>query len=368
MKVWFFSIFLCCCLAASWGMAQDDGKALQENLLQENRRADQRESQVRKLTEQAGQISTHLSDIEGDIGSLKSKIRAQEVVLKEIRENERKARQDHFDLEKEKQRIAMELSGLMRSLWPVHLQSVRTRFEGVDSWDTFDRRFNWLAVIYEATRGKFEEARANSERIAENLESQRLLEAEAEAQLKRVNGNKDRLLDKKYTLRKTLNTIRKQRNDAEAELSEILASIEDLKYQLQSQKTKQFSLYKRVLPWPVHGRLISGFNPKATPPVRGLVIGTAADAAVQSIFWGKVVHNDTLRGFGHVVIVYHGYDYYSLYAYLSQTYVRNGQEVEKDEPLGVVGYYPKADGPGLYFELRFHQKPINPKVWLTSIN
>ena len=81
---------------------------------------------------------------------------------------------------------------------------------------------------------------------------------------------------------------------------------------------------------------------------------------MQSIFWGKVVHNDTLRGFGHVVIVYHGFDYYSLYAYLSETYVRNGQEVEKDEPLGVVGYYPKADGPGLYFELRFHQKPINP--------
>ncbi len=248
------------------------------------------------------------------------------------------------------------------------MQNVRTRFEGVDSWDMFDRRFNWLADIYEATNEKFVEARLNSERIARNLERQRLLEKEAEDQLAQINKNKDQLLGNKYALRKNLKKIRLKRQDAESELSEILSTIEKIKYQLQSQKTKQFSLYKRTLPWPVKGRLVAGFNLKATPPIRGLVIGTGEGVNVQSVFWGKVVHNDTLRGFGHVVIVYHGFNYYSLYAYLSETYVRNGQEVEKDEPVGVVGYYPKTNGPGLYFELRFHQKPINPKVWLTALN
>jgi septal ring factor EnvC (AmiA/AmiB activator) len=367
MKTRLLTFMLCFCLVPAWGHAAD-GESLQENLQQEHRRADQREMEVRKLTEKAGQISTRISDIESDIGSLQSRIREQEAVLGEIREREHKARQDHFALENEKQRIVVELSGLMRTLWPVHLQGTRSRFQGVDSWDEYDRRFNWLADIYGATRDKFEEVRINSEKIARNLERQRILEEEAEAQLERVNENKDRLLGKKNTLRKTLRSIKKQRNDAETELSDILASIEELKYQLQSQKTKQFSLYKRVLPWPVQGRLVSGFDMKAKPPVRGLVISTAGTATVQSIFWGKVVHNDTLRGFGHVIILYHGYNYYSLYAFLSETYVRTGQEVEKDEPLGLVGYYPKANGPGLYFELRFHQKPINPKVWLTSNN
>ena len=262
----------------------------------------------------------------------------------------------------------MELSGLMQALWPVHLQNVRARFKGVESWDMFDRRFNWLAGIYDATNEKLAEARINSEHIVRNLESQRLLEKKAETQLVQINKNKDRLLGNKYVLRKNLKKIRRKRQSVESELSEILSTIEDLKYQLQSQKTKRFPLYKRTLPWPVKGRLVSGFNPKARPPVRGLAIGTNEGASVQSVFWGKVVHNDTLRGFGHVVIVYHGFDYYSLYAYLSETYVRNGQEIEKDEPLGVVGFYPKTDGPGLYFELRFHQKPINPKLWLTALN
>ena len=348
--------------------AADPAETLHETLQQENQRADEKEMKVRELTQKAGNISTRLSDIEDDIKTLKRRISTQEKVLKEIQENEQKAREDHFALEKQKQHIAMELSGLMQALWPVHLQNVRARFKGVDSWAMFDRRFNWLADIYGATQAKLEEARVNSQHIARNLERQRLLEEEAELQLEEINKNKDRLLGNKYALRKNLRTIRKQRRSLESELSEILSTIQELKYQLQSQKTKRFSLYKRTLPWPVKGRLVSGFNLKAEPPVRGLVLSTPEDARVQSIFWGKVVHNDTLRGFGHVVIVYHGFDYYSLYAYLSETYVRNGQEVEKDEPLGVVGYYPKADGPGLYFELRFHQKPINPKRWLTSLH
>ncbi|MEF2229473.1 MAG: peptidoglycan DD-metalloendopeptidase family protein [Pseudodesulfovibrio sp.] len=347
--------------------AEEAPEVLHETLQKEHLRADEKEIKVKELTRKAGHISTQLSDIEDDIRTLGKRIGAQEQVLRDIRESEHRARQDHFALEKEKQRITLELSGLMQTLWPVHLQNIRARFQGVDSWDMFDRRFNWLADIYDATKGKLDEARINSERIARNLERQRLLEQEAELQLDEINKNKDRLLGSKYALRKNLHRIRRQRQDIESELNEILTTIQGLKYQLQSQKTKRFALYKRMLPWPVRGRLVSGFEPSAQPPVRGLVISTPENAGVQSVFWGKVVHNDTLRGFGHVVIVYHGFDYYSLYAYLSQTCVRNGQEVEKDEPLGVVGYYPKADGPGLYFELRFHQKPINPKLWLTSL-
>jgi len=85
---------------------------------------------------------------------------------------------------------------------------------------------------------------------------------------------------------------------------------------------------------------------------------------VRSVFWGKVVHNDVLRGLGKVVILYHSGDYNSLYAYLSDVNVETGQDVEKDEPLGHAGYYPEAHGNGLYFELRFRQKPINPQLWL----
>lgn len=364
-----FLVLTACCLLLLpvLARAQAQDEVLSESLQKEHQKADENERKVRELTKKAGRISTRLSDIEHDVTMLKGRIREQEKILADIRENERQAQQDHFILEKEKERITMELSGLMRTLWPVHLQNVRSRFEGVEDWATFDRRFHWLADIYAATRRKLDEARANSRKIALNLENQRQLAEEAEKQLAQVNGSKDRLLNNQYALRRNLRKINRQKENAETELTDILASIENLKYQLQSQKTKRFALYKRALPWPVRGRVVAGFNLKASPPERGLAIGAADGSTVQSIFWGKVVHNDTLRGFGHVVIIYHGYNYYSLYAYLSDTFVRNGQEVEKNEPLGTVGYFPKLDGPGLYFELRFHQKPINPETWLTAL-
>lgn len=346
--------------------AQDRDEILSETLQREHQKADENQQKVKQLNEQAGEISTRLSDIEHDVKLLRKRIKDQETVLNAIRENERHARQDHFKLEEEKERIVMELSGLMRTLWPVHMQNVRARFQGVEDWAMFDRRFNWLASIYDATSRKLDQARRNAEEIARNLERQRRLAEEAEEQLAQVNDSKDRLLDNKYALRRNLRKVETRKRNAEAELTDILATIEDIKYQLQSQKTKRFSLYKRALPWPVQGRLVDRFNLKTTPPARGLSLTSPVGSTVQSVFWGKVVHNDTLRGFGHVIIIYHGYDYYSLYAYLSETYVRNGQEVEKNEPLGVVGYFPKVDGPGLYFELRFHQKPINPETWLTA--
>ncbi|WP_041720101.1 murein hydrolase activator EnvC family protein [Pseudodesulfovibrio piezophilus] len=347
--------------------AMETGETLHKTLLQENKKADDKEVRVKELTRQAGKISLQLSSIEHGIRSLSSKISSQERILRQIRQNEKKARSDHFILEAEKAQIKTELSSLMKYLWPIHLQNIRARFEGVQSWDMFDRRFNWLACVYGATQEKMDEAQLNSDKISNNLERQQLLEKEAETQLSQINKNKDNLLKNKYILRKNLSKTRRKKQTIESELNEILATIEELKYQLQSQKNKKFTLYKRALPWPVHGHLLSSFNLQSKPPRRGLTLGTTADTKVQSVFWGKVVHNDTLRGFGHVVIVYHGYDYYSLYAYLSKTYVRNGQEVEKDEPLGVVGYSPKVGGPGLYFELRFHQKPINPKLWLTAL-
>ncbi|SOB57256.1 Peptidase M23 [Pseudodesulfovibrio profundus] len=366
MKIPFLICTLLLLLHPYPSFAEDKGEVLHESLQRQHQEADDKELRVRELTKQAGKISTQLSDIEHDIRLLQKKINDQESTLAAIRGNEQEARKAHYALEEEKKKIMNELRSLLQALWPVHMQSIQSKFKGTESWDMFDRRFNWLSDIYGAATEKLKEARVNSGKISRNLERQRLLEEEAQAQLTEVNKSKDRLLNSKLALRKRLRVVRNERQNTEKELSEILDTIQELKYQLQSQKTKQFGMYKRSLPWPVDGRIVSGFNLKAKPPVRGWVLSANDTANVQSVFWGKVVHNDTLRGFGHVIIVYNGYDYYSLYAYLSETFVRNGQEVEKNEPLGVVGYNPKTGGPGLYFELRFHQKPINPKLWLTT--
>ncbi len=143
--------------------------------------------------------------------------------------------------------------------------------------------------------------------------------------------------------------------------------MDSLKYKLKALTARKFSDFKGSLPWPARGKVVARYAPHATPPVRGLGLKLPPDAPVQAMSWGKVVHNDTLRGFGKVIILFHGQDYYTLYAFLEQSNVRVGQDVEKDEIIGYAGYYPKAQGPGLYFELRFHKKALNPNEWLTTL-
>ena len=344
----------------------DSAAPIAKSIQSKHQKADEQAKLLKDLSKKEGKLATRIESIEANVKSLQSKVRSQEQKLQEIKTSETKAQAEYLTLEKEQERTVTELEGLLKTIWPIHIKNVQGRFQGVESWDMLDRRFNWLANIYGATRAKLEEVKTNARFLAENLEKQRQLEQDAEKQLAKINSSKDKLLQDKLSLRATLSDVRKEKQSAESELQGILSAIEDLRYQLKTQKTKHFSFYKRSLPWPVGGQVVNDFNLGVDPPRRGLEFSTRVKDQVRSVFWGKVVHNDTLRGFGKVIIIYHGDNYYSLYAYLEDSYVTSGQEVEKDEPIGTAGFYPKVDGPGLYFELRFHQKPINPKNWLIS--
>ncbi|MCC8193850.1 MAG: peptidoglycan DD-metalloendopeptidase family protein, partial [Deltaproteobacteria bacterium] len=60
-------------------------------------------------------------------------------------------------------------------------------------------------------------------------------------------------------------------------------------------------------------------------------------------------------------------EYYSLYMFLSESPLSIGQDVERGETVGTSGFVTSLNGPGLYFELRHHQKAVNPEQWLRKL-
>lgn len=121
--------------------------------------------------------------------------------------------------------------------------------------------------------------------------------------------------------------------------------------------------------WPAEGaRVVEPFDPGADPPRRGIGLSVPEGAGVRAAAGGQVAHADVLRGLGRVVILDHGGQYYTIYAHLSETSVAPGDTVSRGASLGRAGYYPPAEGPGLYFELRFREKAINPGKWLAARN
>jgi murein DD-endopeptidase MepM/ murein hydrolase activator NlpD len=337
---------------------------LEKALQRERQKADERKGVVQQLAEREKALAGKLGEIEARTKSAEARIAKQEAALDVIRQEEAQYAKRYDEVRVRREQAVRELKRLVELLWPIDAQGMHEGSRFSDAWDWADRRFQWNGAVYARTRDKLAEVRRQEQELAGVLARQQELAAQADKQLAAVNAVKDELLRDRLAVNARMNQVSTQRRDLEGELQTILKTIQQLNYQLVISRSRKFSSFKAALPWPVGGKLVAKFAPDSKPSRRGVGLSTGEGSTVRSVFWGKVVHNDVLRGLGRVVIVYHGEDYYSLYAYLADSMVQAGQDVEKDEPLGHAGYYPEAHGSGVYFELRFHQKPINPLLWL----
>ncbi len=321
---------------------------------------------LESLSAQERSLFVDLQKVEARLRTLADEISELEAQLERLRQEERLQLQNYQELDMARTQTSEELGRLLALLWPVHLQGVEHNLQAMTSWDEADRQYHWLSRIYGLVQDRIDRLRRQGRELA--LGQSRLEQSRGEiaAQMLRIDVGKDRLLEQKLKFLHHVQEVRAQKISAEEQIKEILGSIAELNYQLQTLTSRKFTDLRGQLPWPTQARIVERFRPQAEPPHRGMSFAMSENDPVRAISWGKVVHSDMLRGYGHVVILYHGEDYYSLYAFLHNALVAVGQEVEKDEQIGVAGLYPKVDGPGLYFELRFQQNPVNPDIWLVA--
>ena len=82
--------------------------------------------------------------------------------------------------------------------------------------------------------------------------------------------------------------------------------------------------------------------------------------SIYCMFPGKVRMARTYSDFGKVVVVRHNNGLETLYAHMSKTAVKEGQEVKAGALLGHGGQTGNATGTHLHLEMRFKGLPINP--------
>jgi len=126
--------------------------------------------------------------------------------------------------------------------------------------------------------------------------------------------------------------------------------------------------FRGALDWPVTGRVTAVFD-AGTGRSAGAVVRNGIDIAapegtpVFAVHPGNVDYADAFTGFGNLVIVDHGSNYYSLYGYLGAAEVQRGDHVDAGTELGRVGTAPTGP-PALYFELRVDGRSVDPVQWL----
>jgi len=138
---------------------------------------------------------------------------------------------------------------------------------------------------------------------------------------------------------------------------------------LPSVPDKGFSAQKGRLSFPVRGNVTSSFGRHKHPEFNsftvsnGLSFGSAQGAEIHAVFDGQVIYADYFKGYGNMVIIDHGGGYFSLYGHTSRIQRKVGANVIRNETIAEVGDVDSADGPKLYFEIRYQGKPVDPAPW-----
>ena len=122
--------------------------------------------------------------------------------------------------------------------------------------------------------------------------------------------------------------------------------------------------------WPVMGRITSSFGERLDPFNgegafhTGVDISATFGEPVRAAGDGTVQKAGLETGYGRVIVISHGNGIETLYGHLSGFAVTGGQQVTRGQVIGYVGISGRSTGPHLHYEVRIHNTPVNPHVYL----
>ncbi len=178
--------------------------------------------------------------------------------------------------------------------------------------------------------------------------------------------------EKKETI---LASVRKEKASYQKMLDELKLASEKILDMIRGSEGEKyadrgFQKNRGRLQWPVNGQIALPYGSQKDPqfnvPVfrNGLYIETENGVVAKAVYGGKVVFADWFKGYGQLVIINHGGGYHTLYANLSEIFLKTGDIIEGRADIGKVGESSMLNRPSLYFEVRYKGKPLNPEQWL----
>lgn len=118
--------------------------------------------------------------------------------------------------------------------------------------------------------------------------------------------------------------------------------------------------------WPLLGRLVSGYGPKAGGLHNdGINIAAPKGSPVRAAERGIVAYaGNELRGFGNLLLIRHSDGWMTAYAHLDRLLIGRGEVVDAGATIGTVGSTGSVDSPQLHFEIRRGSRALDPMLYL----
>jgi septal ring factor EnvC (AmiA/AmiB activator) len=130
-----------------------------------------------------------------------------------------------------------------------------------------------------------------------------------------------------------------------------------------------FASRKGGLPQPIDGKIVTSFGRRYDAKAslytfhKGVDIqANSPGGVVAAVSPGKVVFAGKIGGYGQLLILDHGDQYYSLVGQLGEALKGEGDEVREGESIGRAA----LDGTPVYFEIRQRHVAVNPVPWFVQ--
>lgn len=365
----FFTVLFHCAL----GYTQD----FQERLKAIEEQIKKYEDRLKKEQEKESSILKELERINSELADLKKRLDNQYARLRSTEQKLSRTQAEVKDLETRLQKRKEWLKKKLRHLW-IFGYTREMEFL-ITSRDGGEFLRNWRYL----TRLGVYDKRA-IERLRQDIETLKAKEIELSQLRRDIKKTLASIEEEELNLLKTrkekavlLTTVKQNKEHYKRMLAELNESAKRLAKIIEESRTKGDSksdnlfLSKRGrLSWPVNGRIKIPFGYQKDPvtglPVfrSGIFILTEDYAPVKAVLEGKVAYTGRLKGYGNILIISHGSNYHTVYANLSEIFFKPGDIILKEQVIGKTGESEIMEGTGLYFEIRYKGKPLDPLHWL----
>lgn len=342
---------------------RDKIKSLKASIDKDRSKRGDFEKKLEILDKEIAQINLDLANTSAQIRGIQNDI---QILLE-------KSQTYAQQLDSQKQRI----KELSRALYVMGRQNQLVVFLNQENPATLNRVLGYHDYVV-AARGRaieqinlwVEQARNLQNDLASREQNLQTLEHTQQQQKQQLVGKKDLRSNELIAIKKKItsgeNELSKLKND-EKDLQRIISQLQE---HLESTKfaavdAGSFGRMKGKLPLPISAPITTRFGERRISGISwdGIRLSAESGSLVRSIYKGRVVYADWLKGFGLLLILDHGDGYMSLYSHNEVLLKDVGSWVDSGEAISTVGTSGGVEQPTLYFEIRRHGKPINPLAW-----
>ena len=124
--------------------------------------------------------------------------------------------------------------------------------------------------------------------------------------------------------------------------------------------------------WPTEGHVTSPFGPRTSPftgqPQQhtGVDIAAPPGTPIRAPADGIVTFAGTLPGYGHALVLTHGFGFKTFYGHNQRNQVIKGQTVKRGQIIALVGNTGYSTGAHLHYEVLLNDQPHNPLKYIVD--